>query len=180
MVKHLFSVLKWLEGRWNRGGHRKFAHLQRAYKNLPNVRACHQMAGPDNIVPLLKSLDIEKDFSVLSLDIDGNDYWVLKAILSEFRSALVVTEINEKIPPPLRFLVKYSPNAQLRHHFFGYSISVLQDLCEEFGYGVLELEYDNAFIAPRELKRAHFLDAETAYARGYCDRPERKQRFAAN
>lgn len=159
---------------------RKFARLERAYKKLPRAFACHQTADPDNIVPLLKSLGIEKDFSVLSLDIDGNDYWVLKTILSEFRPALVVTEINEKIPPPLRFLFKYAPKAQLRHHFFGYSIAVLEDLCEQFDYGILELEYNNAFIAPKELKGARFVDAETAYAEGYRNRPDRKERFAAN
>lgn len=159
---------------------RKFARLERAYKNLPKVLACHRTADPDNIVPLLKSLGIEKHFAVLSIDIDGNDYWVLKAVLSEFRPALVVTEINEKIPPPLRFLFKYAPDSQLRHHFFGYSIAVLEDLCQEAGYGILQLEYNNAFIAPRELEAAHFIDAESAYTQGYRDRPDRKQRFASN
>jgi hypothetical protein len=159
---------------------RKFARLQRAYKNLPDVVACHHTADPENIVPLLKSLGIGKHFTVLSLDIDGNDYWVLRSVLSEFRPALVVTEINEKIPPPLRFLFKYAPNSQLRHHFFGYSIAVLEDLCQEAHYGILELEYNNAFIAPKELTAAHFIDAETAYAEGYRDRPDRKQRFASN
>ena len=159
---------------------RKFARLERAYRKLPQARACHETADPDNIVPLLKSLGMEKNFSVLSIDIDGNDYWVLKAILCEFRPALVVTEINEKIPPPLRFLFKYAPNSQLRHHFFGYSIAVLEDLCDRFDYGILQLEYNNAFIAPRELKGARFVDAETAYVDGYRNRPDRKERFAAN
>lgn len=58
----------------------------------------HYRADPNSIGSLLKSFDIERNLSVLSLDIDGNDYWVLKAILSEFRPALIVTEINEKIP----------------------------------------------------------------------------------
>ncbi|MGH9967901.1 MAG: hypothetical protein ACREBG_08750 [Pyrinomonadaceae bacterium] len=159
---------------------RKFARLERAYKNLPGAHASHCTADPDNIVPFLRSLGIEKNLSVLSLDIDGNDYWVLKAILKEYRPALIITEINEKIPPPLRFLFKYAPNSQLRHHFFGYSIAVLEDLCEELEYGILELEYNNAFIAPRELKGARFVKAETAYARGYSDRSDRKERFASN
>jgi hypothetical protein len=159
---------------------RQFSRLVRAYKNLPQAHAAHCMADPANIVPLLKSLGIEKNFSVLSLDIDGNDYWVLKAILMSFRPALIVTEINEKIPPPLRFLFKYAPNSQLRHHFFGYSIAVLEDLCGQHDYGILELEYNNAFIAPKELKNARFVDAQTAYAQGYRDRPDRKERFASN
>lgn len=159
---------------------RKFARLKRAYKNLPGVVACHQTADPDNVVPLLRSLGIDKNFSVLSLDIDGNDYWVLKAVLAEFRPSLVVTEINEKIPPPLRFLFKFDRDSKLRHHFFGYSISVLEDLCKETDYGILDLEYNNAFIAPHELKGASFVDTEIAYARGYRDRPDRKARFASN
>lgn len=158
----------------------RFSRLLRAYKNLPNAHACHSTADPDNIVPLLKSLNVESGFSVLSVDIDGNDYWVLKAVLSAFRPALIVTEINEKIPPPLRFLCKYTPDSHLRHHFYGYSIAVLEDLCEEHDYGLLELEYNNAFIAPRELAQSHFVDAESAYGRGYRDRTDRKEKFASN
>jgi hypothetical protein len=159
---------------------RKFVKLARAYKYYPEVYAVRNRATPNNIVPLLESYEIEKNFTVLSLDIDGNDYWVLRAILSEFRPQLVVTEINEKIPPPIRFVVKYDPDFQLRHHFFGYSIAMLADLCEEFGYSVLELEYNNAFLAPRDLAGARALDAEKAYTRGYLDRPDRKQKFELN
>src|ERR1700730_8587903 len=159
---------------------RKFVKLARAYKYFRDVYACRNRATPENIVPLLESYELKKDFSVLSLDIDGNDYWVLRAILSEFRPQLVVTEINEKIPPPIRFVVKYNPDFQLRHHFFGYSIAMLADLCEEFGYIILELEYNNAFLAPKELAGERALDAETAYARGYLNRPDRKEKFKLN
>ena len=159
---------------------RKFVNLAQAYKYFQKVFACRNRATPDNIVPLLSSYEIEKDFSVLSLDIDGNDYWVLRAILSEFRPQLVVTEINEKIPPPIRFVVKYNPDFQLRHHFFGYSISMLADLCEEFGYVILELEYNNAFLAPKELAGERGVDAEAAYRSGYLDRPDRKEKFSLN
>ena len=159
---------------------RKFVNLAQAYKYFQKVFACRNRATPDNIVSLLSSYEIEKDFSVLSLDIDGNDYWVLRAILSEFRPQLVVTEINEKIPPPIRFVVKYNPDFQLRHHFFGYSISMLADLCEEFGYVILELEYNNAFLAPKELAGERGVDAEAAYRSGYLDRPDRKEKFSLN
>lgn len=159
---------------------RKFVSLAQAYKYFPNVFACRNRATPDNIVALLSSYEIKKNFSVLSLDIDGNDYWVLRAILSEFRPQLIITEINEKIPPPTRFVVKYNPDFQLRHHFFGYSIAMLADLCEEFDYVILELEYNNAFLAPKELAGDRALDAKTAYARGYLDRPDRKQKFSLN
>jgi hypothetical protein len=159
---------------------RKFVNLAQAYKYFSNVFACRNRATPENIAPLLNAYEIPKDFSVLSLDIDGNDYWVLRAILSQFRPQLIVTEINEKIPPPIRFAVKYNPNFQLRHHFFGYSMAVLGDLCKEFDYAILELEYNNAFLAPKESAGERGLDADAAYRSGYLDRPDRKEKFSLN
>src|SRR5882724_3574352 len=59
---------------------RKFVKLARAYKYFADVYACRNRATPDNIIPLLQSYETPPDFAVLSLDIDGNDYWVLRAI----------------------------------------------------------------------------------------------------
>src|ERR1700730_9855415 len=80
---------------------RKFVKLARAYKYFPAVYACRNRATPNNIVPLLQSYETPADFAGLSLDIDGNDYWVLREILSVFKPQLIVSEINEKIPPPI-------------------------------------------------------------------------------
>jgi hypothetical protein len=158
----------------------KFSLLTRVYRNSPKAHAVHCRAEPENTVSLFRSLEIEENFSVLSLDIDGNDYWVLDAILSSFRPGLIVTEINEKIPPPIRYVVKYDPDFILRHHFYGYSIASLADLCARHGYGILELEYNNAFLAPAELGVGRFISAETAYDHGYRNRPDRQQRFKLN
>jgi predicted RNA methylase len=158
----------------------KFALLQRVYGKFPKADAANSLASPHNITALLKQNDIEPNFGVLCLDIDGNDYWVLDAILSNFRPGIVVTEINENIPPPLRFVVKFDPNFQLRYHFYGYSIAALEDLCAKHQYGILELEYNNAFLAPKELGATHFRDTERVYRQGYLNRAERQQRFASN
>lgn len=158
----------------------KYALLTRAYRRFPKAKACHALASPENINDLLADFEINKEFGVLSLDIDGNDFWVLDRILSRFRPGLIVTEINESIPPPLRFVVKYNPDFQLRHHFFGHSISAVEDLCRRHGYGILELEYNNAFLAPVELGSKYFREAKTAYREGYLNRPDRQMRFPWN
>jgi hypothetical protein len=102
-------------------------------------------------------------------------------VLGSFRPRVVVTEINEKIPPPVRFRVGYDPDFQLQLHFFGYSIASLEELCARHDYALLALEYNNAFVAPRELLGRHdALDAATAYRRGYSGRPDRRQRFPRN
>ncbi len=158
----------------------KFGLLQRVYRKFPKANAANSLASPHNITALLRQFKIEPNFGVLCLDIDGNDYWVLDAILANFRPGLVVTEINENIPPPLRFVVKFDPNFQLRYHFYGYSIAALEDLCAKHEYGILGLEYNNAFLAPKEIAAPHFRETKRVYREGYLNRPERQQRFASN
>jgi hypothetical protein len=162
------------------GSNRKVCKLAAAYKHYPSVSAANCVVTPSNAVSLLRAYDIEREFGVLSLDIDSYDYWVLDAVLSEFRPRVVVTEINEKIPPPVKFVVKYDPAFQMTHHFFGYSIASLAELAARHDYAILEVEYNNAFLAPRELPGVRPLDAATAYRRGYLERPDRREKFRAN
>ncbi len=159
---------------------RRFARLARTYRFFPNAYACRCRVSPDNIVHLLHGFEVEPEFGVLSLDIDGNDYWVLDAVLSKFRPRLVVSEYNEKIPPPISFIVDYDKEFYLRHHFFGYSIAKLQDLLDKHRYTLLEVEYNNVFIAPSEIAGDRLTNIVEAYKRGYADRPDRKTKFRSN
>ena len=154
--------------------------LARAYRYYPNVFTCRHQITPANVVSLLEAYEIPSDFEILSLDIDSYDYLVLDALLAKFRPRIVVTEINEKIPPPIRFVVKYDRDFSLQHHFFGYSIASLEDLCARHNYALMSLEYNNAFIAPLELHRAKALDAQTVYREGYYGRPDRRKKFPLN
>lgn len=163
------------------GDERRARRLARAYRNLEGVEARQALVTPGNVVTLLGEHSVPKDFGVLSLDIDSYDYWVLDAVLESFRPRVVVAEINEKIPPPVRFRVAFDPDFRLQHHFFGYSIASLEELCARHSYALLALEYNNAFVAPRELLDGlPALDAETAYRVGYFDRPDRRERFPRN
>jgi hypothetical protein len=159
---------------------RKAARLANAYKFYEDVSVCRCQVTPENINPLFAAFNIPKDFSILSLDIDSYDLPVLDAILSSYRPRIVVTEINEKIPPPIRFYVKFDPALRLHHHFYGYSIKTLEDLCAARDYAIIDLEYNNAFIAPKELAIGRELSAEEAYHKGYLDRPDRREKFRPN
>jgi hypothetical protein len=163
------------------GDERRARRLERAYRNFVEVEALRARVTPHDVIALLREHGVPHDFGVLSLDIDSYDYFVLDSVLRGFRPRVVVTEINEKIPPPVRFVVRYDPEFRLQHHFFGYSIASLEELCERHSYALLALEYNNAFIAPRELaRRTRTLDAREAYRRGYLERPDRRERFPAN
>src|SRR5215216_6117431 len=111
------------------GDERRARRLERAYKNFPGVEARRAVVTPGNVVGLLRAEGVPADFGVLSLDIDSYDYWVLDAALGSFRQQVAATEINEKIPPPVRFRVGFDRDFSLQHHFFGYSIASLAELC---------------------------------------------------
>jgi hypothetical protein len=159
---------------------RRARKLARTYRNFPEVSACRSTVTPSNVVELLRSFGIPEKFSVLSLDIDSYDYWVLDALLSSFRPYLIVTEINEKIPPPIKFIVKYDSEFQPAHHFFGHSIASLEDLCETHSYAIIGLEYNNAFLAPAELPGVRPVAAAEAYRMGYLQRADRHEKFHRN
>ena len=160
-----------------------FAKLADVYRRTPGAMAARCKATPESIGPLLLAYGVPREFDFLSLDIDGYDHWVLEAILKGYRPTLVCTEINEMFPPPVRFVVKYDAgHSWPGNHFFGHSIAAVADLCGRHGYGIVRVEYNNAFLAPLERcgSGVEVLTAERAYREGYVERADRLKRFPWN
>lgn len=159
----------------------RFARMAYRYAGFGAARLVRARATPDNVPDLLRGAGTPREFGFLSLDIDGYDHFVLERILTVFRPAVICAEINEKVPPPLRFAVKWSPDhAWAFDHFYGQSLSILDDLGSRHGYGLAALEYNNAFLVRREGRGPGLLTAEEAYRRGYLDRPDRLERLPWN
>jgi hypothetical protein len=159
----------------------RFAMLALAYRAFPNVSLLRTKVLPDNVLWILKSCKCPADFSLLNLDIDGYDFYVLEQLLSEFRPRLVCLEINENIPPPIQFTVKADPgHFWSGDHFHGQSISKSHELCRKYDYDIVELHYNNLIIMPRELNKFASLSPEEAYDAGYKNKPDRKQKFHWN
>ncbi|QLE54860.1 hypothetical protein [Nostoc sp. TCL26-01] len=161
--------------------HKTFAALAANYSNFSNVSLSKSMVTPDNILDLLQAYQVPQKFGFLNLDIDGYEYFVLEQILSKFRPPLICTEINEKIPPPLKFTVKWDSSYMwASDHFFGQSICQLYLLCEKYDYSLVELHYNNAFLIPKEISSCPSLTPEFAYTTGYLQKPDRKEKFPWN
>ncbi|HKP37490.1 MAG TPA: hypothetical protein VJT71_11595 [Pyrinomonadaceae bacterium] len=158
----------------------RVSKLARNYRGFEEVFASRCRVTPSNVIALLEAYETPKEFEVLSLDIDSYDYWVLDSLLNHFRPRIIVSEINEKIPPPIEFVVSYDPAFVLQHHFYGHSLASLEQLCIRHEYALIDLEYNNAFLAPRELRGARHVDAMTAYRHGYLERPDRLKKFPLN
>jgi hypothetical protein len=142
-----------------------FGCMKQIYQELGlDAQLLNESISPENISLLLATQAVPAEFAFLSLDIDSWDYWVLKNLLQHYRPVLICTEINETIPPPLRFTQAADAAPDAQAHFFGYSLALLYDLAQENNYDLLRLDFNNAFLVSREYN--HFwpaLSAEAAY-----------------
>jgi hypothetical protein len=99
---------------------------------------------------------------VVSLDLDGNDLYLIDALLvSGHRPKLFIVEYNGKFPPPIEFSIKYDPNHQwATDDYFGASLQSFVTCFAKFGYRLIccnALTGTNAFFIRDDLME-HFSD----------------------
>jgi hypothetical protein len=92
----------------------------------------------DNINELIASSGLHGDIGLLSIDIDGNDYWVWQA-LDVVRPVVLVCEYNAVLGDVHRLSVPYQADFQRTHAhysnlYFGASLPALIHLGEQKGY----------------------------------------------
>jgi hypothetical protein len=154
----------------------KYAVLNNRYAGNPNVKIVTEPITPHNVISILKYYDVPNDF-YLSLDIDGYDYFVLEQILKEYKPALIISEINEKIPASVKFSVNYTPNYFWDGtHYYGYSIGMLEDLLETYGYMIDCLDLNNVVLIPGKQEQS----IEDVYNNGYLNTELRHTKFQYN
>ena len=157
-----------------------FRSLATLHARFPGSALFRGRVTPENVLNVLRAAETPDDFGVLSLDIDGYDFFVLDRLLTSYRPAVICAEVNEKIPPPLRFTVRYTPGYSWDgSHFYGQSISQLNVLCERYDYVIVELEYNNAFLMPAAIS-PQSMSPEHAYRTGYAGRSDRRTKFPWN
>lgn len=88
----------------------------------------------ENVNKILESVGLEGEVDLLSLDIDGMDYWVWKA-LDRIRPRVVVCETHNVIPENLAITVPYDPNFVLAiPDYHSASLAAMAKLSAEKGY----------------------------------------------
>jgi len=159
----------------------KYIQLKSNYSKFKNVKESNCKVYPDNIGEVLLKNGCPKDFLLLDLDIDSFDYFVLEAILKQFHPKIIVTEINESVPPPVKFKVLPSKEYVWKGgHFFGYSIACLEDILESYGYTLARLHYNNAFLVSTKYWPGFSANIGESYREGYLEAKNRKRKFRYN
>ncbi|MCW7546065.1 hypothetical protein N7I30_20005 [Aurantimonas litoralis] len=124
----------------------------------------------ENIDDLLEEAGFTGPIGILSIDVDGNDYWIWKAVTS-VSPAIVICEVNPVLGDTTPLTVPYEPHFDrfAAHHSglcFGASIAALKLLAEEKGYVFAGTGASgvNAFFLRRDLAQPVMELIVTPYA----------------
>jgi hypothetical protein len=122
-----------------------------------NLKAVQAFVTRENINELLRNAGISGEIGLLSVDIDGNDYWVWQEI-TQVNPAIVVLEYNGRFKPEESVTVPYDPEfqrgrAHYSHIYYGASLAALTKLSAAKGYALVGSNSvgSNAFFVRRDL-----------------------------
>lgn len=88
----------------------------------------------ENVNDVIRQAGVSGDVDLLSLDIDGVDYWMWKAI-DCIRPRVVVCETHNVIGPHEALTVPYDPNFQIKtHDYHSASLAAMTKLAGQKGY----------------------------------------------
>jgi len=97
----------------------------------------HAWITAENVNDLLARSGCSGEVDLLSLDLDGNDYWVWRAI-ETIRPRLVVAETNPLIPSDQSLAMKYDPEFRYRGgHYLNASLLAWVKLFRERDYRLI-------------------------------------------
>lgn len=127
----------------------------------------------ENIEESIKNLDVPVNIDILSIDIDGNDFWVWECIKS-ISPKVVIIEYNASFGPERSVTVPYDPEFdRFKKHksgfYHGASLKALEKLgkqkgyslicCDSNGVNAIFLKQDlinNTLLIEQEVKHAYF------------------------
>ena len=148
----LADVLGW-SGVFIEGDETSCAALDRKYTVSRRVRTANEVVTPTNVEPLFAALGVPTEPDVLSIDVDGQDYWIWDA-LQNYRPRLLVIEFNALLAAGKRLVQPRGYDDPWDGtDYFGASLDALIALGERKGYRLVHCELGaiNAFFVREEL-----------------------------
>ena len=122
-----------------------------------DLTAVHSFITAENINQILETNGFAGKIGLLSVDIDGNDYWVWKAI-TVADADIVIVEYNSLFGADRAITVPYKPdffrtNAHYSNLYFGASLPALYELALSKGYSFIgcNIAGNNAYFIKNNL-----------------------------
>jgi hypothetical protein len=122
----------------------RFADLEHQSKKPSVVTMCARVGweGDNRLDQLLAAAAVPADFELLSIDIDGDDYWVWEATSS--RPKIVIIEYNSSFAPEVEFV-------QEKGGYTGSGAASFVRLAEDKGYTLVDLTITNLIFVRSDL-----------------------------
>ena len=122
-----------------------------------DIKAINSLVDKENINLVISENIKEKNIGLLSIDIDGNDYWILEQI-NKLSPSIIVCEFNSIFGDIFKLSIPYKKdfNRTKSHYsnlYFGASIKALISMLDNKGYAFLGTTSSgvNAFFVKKEL-----------------------------
>ncbi len=147
----LADVFRW-NGLFVECDDRSFSGLARKYENNGRVKVVNSRVRPGNVDALFEAARVPEEPDLLSIDVDGQDYWIWKA--TRYRPRLVVIEYNASLPPSSALVEPVDEESSFDgFDHFGASLGALQTLARVKGYQLVHTELTgvNAFFVRDDL-----------------------------
>ncbi len=134
--------------------------------------AVKQFITKENIDATLEMSGFDEDLGILSIDLDGNDYYVLEQI-NKFKPRILICEFNSIFGAIRKISVPYDPTfirnkAHYSNLYWGASLSAITYLADKKGYALVGTNSAscNAFFVRKDLinDNVHVVTAENAYS----------------
>jgi len=163
---HYLLVLGW-KGLWVEASPKHARRIRESFAQRIKDGALtlrQELVTVENIESLLDAASLPAELDLLSIDLDGNDYWIWKAV-RHYRPRVVVIEYNAIFPPGCSWVVPYAANTSWDQAAnYGASLTSLELLGAEKGYKLVgcTLAGNNAFFVREDLAGDLFCDPFTA------------------
>jgi hypothetical protein len=106
----------------------------------------------ENVNAILSTYNCPKKFDYLSIDTDGNDFWILDELLTKYSPSFIVAEFNASIQKDRSVSIKYDSNFSWQgDDYYGFSFEAGKKLAEKHGYTIVFLNNNmNIFLLRNE------------------------------
>jgi hypothetical protein len=156
-----YLLVKGWQGYWIEGSERFCKSIRQSFKDLianQQLTLKNTFITAANIEDLFREGNVPTELDLLSIDIDGNDYWVWQAI-TNYRPRVVILEYNAIYPPESSWVMQYNPSHQWKYNsHMGSSLKALEKLGHQKGYKLIGCSFSgvNAFFVREDLLADHF------------------------
>ena len=156
-----YLLVKGWQGYWIEGSDRFCQSIRQSFEDLianQQLTLKNTFITGENIEDLFRKGNVPTELDLLSIDIDGNDYWVWQAI-TNYRPRVVIVEYNAIYPPESSWVMQYNPSHQWKYNsHVGSSLKALEKLGHQKGYKLVACSFSgvNAFFVREDLLADHF------------------------